>query len=99
MYSLLSEEDLEICEEIRSDGGKADEDSKAQCQKKQHKLKIPKNIKLKKSEEALSPEPLLGKIADWVVHVLVGLVGLVSYKPDSFCHSYCEVLFVSPLHF
>jgi len=73
--SLLSEEDLEICEVIRSDDGIADEDPTAQCQKKKHKLKIPKNIQIKiftklqknfKSEETLSPKTQLGKIADCV---------------------------------
>ncbi|XP_067273192.1 tumor necrosis factor alpha-induced protein 2-like isoform X2 [Pseudorasbora parva] len=62
------EEDLEISEEIRSDEGIADEDPKAQCQKKKHKLKIPKTIKMKnfttylknsKSQDALNPETLL----------------------------------------
>lgn len=78
---MLSEEDLEICEEIRSDDGIADKDPNAQCQKKQHKLKKIKNIQLNnftklqknnKSEDALSPEAL-GKIEDCFVRVLVGL--------------------------
>ncbi|XDV41941.1 hypothetical protein PO909_010713 [Leuciscus waleckii] len=56
------EEDLEICEEIRSDDGIADKDPNAQCQKKTKNIqpnnftKLQKNIK---SEDALSPEALL----------------------------------------
>ncbi|KAK7133274.1 hypothetical protein R3I94_015220 [Phoxinus phoxinus] len=62
---VRKDEDLEICEEIRSDDGIADEDPKAQCQEKKHKLKIPQTNQLKnftklkknfKSEDALSPE-------------------------------------------
>ncbi|XP_039547760.1 tumor necrosis factor alpha-induced protein 2-like isoform X2 [Pimephales promelas] len=62
------EEDHEICEEIRSDDGIADEDPTAQCQKKKHKLKIPKNVHTKiftklqknfKSEETLRPKTQL----------------------------------------
>ncbi|XP_077075712.1 tumor necrosis factor alpha-induced protein 2a isoform X3 [Siphateles boraxobius] len=64
----MRKEDLDICEEIRSNDGIPDEDPEAQCQKKKHILKIPKNIKPKnfmklkknfKSEDALSPETQL----------------------------------------
>ncbi|XP_016415920.1 tumor necrosis factor alpha-induced protein 2-like [Sinocyclocheilus rhinocerous] len=58
----------EICEEIIGIEGIGDEEPKEQCQKQKHKMKIPKNIKMKniikhrknsKSEAALSPEALL----------------------------------------
>ncbi|XP_039549238.1 tumor necrosis factor alpha-induced protein 2a isoform X2 [Pimephales promelas] len=68
LLGRMRKEDLEICEVIRSDDGIADEDPTAQCQKKKHKLKIPRNIQMKiftkllknfKSEETLSPKTQL----------------------------------------
>ncbi|XP_026089264.1 tumor necrosis factor alpha-induced protein 2-like isoform X1 [Carassius auratus] len=58
----------EICEEIIGIEGIVDEEAKEQCQKQKHKMKIPKNLKIKniikhkknpKSEAALSSEELL----------------------------------------
>lgn len=81
VYFLLSEDDLEISEEIRSDESIADEDPKAQSQKKTHKIKIPKNIKMKNpmkhrknpKPDAATPETVLGNFAQ-CVHVFVGLL-------------------------
>ncbi|XP_073672488.1 tumor necrosis factor alpha-induced protein 2-like [Garra rufa] len=60
--------DEEICEEVIGIQGTADEEPKEQCQKQKHKVKIPKNIKMKnvvkhrknsKSEASLITEKLL----------------------------------------
>ncbi|XP_048064301.1 tumor necrosis factor alpha-induced protein 2-like isoform X1 [Megalobrama amblycephala] len=62
------QDDLEISEEIRSDENIADEDPKSQSQKKTHKIKIHKHIKMKnpmkhkknsKPEDAATPETVL----------------------------------------